>query len=368
MLIRTMCVVAVLTGCGADDTRPTCDGVELGTSFVAVRPPAEAVAVPGDDTTLVVWHEPDLDAGRATLHARCTGPDGTPIGPDAVLALEQYAASAFRAARRPDGRYAVVFGQWPRTSGAPHTIHLVDLDCAAGWSTPRLMLGPAQDLNVAEVVATDSFVAFTHTASDATGLVIDHADGTTSVTVDTIYGAGTLATSGDEIAVAWSGDDGPKLAFYDTRGRLLSGPMPTSGVATDLCWDGAEWAATFTAGQEVTVGWLDPAGEPGLSVMVSDGEGRSFSPALACDRGQVFAVWQRNTGGFVSGMDLYEAVIALAEVAPDATVVSVVDVEPPSGRISMLPVVSVGERVVTSWTSFGDTWYEQRVAASAPCR
>lgn len=95
-------------------------------SFVAVRPPAEAVAVPGDDTTLVVWHEPDFDAGRATMHARCTGPDGTPIAPDAVLALEQYAASAFRAARRPDGRYAVVFGQWPGTSGAPHTIHLVD--------------------------------------------------------------------------------------------------------------------------------------------------------------------------------------------------------------------------------------------------
>ena len=101
--------------------------------------------------------------------------------------------------------------------------------------------------------------------------------------------------------------------------------------------------------------------------MVSDGQGRSYSPGIACARGHVAAVWQHNTDGGVPGTDLSEAVIALAQLAPDATITSTVDIEAASGRLPTMPTAAIGKRLVVSWTSYGDNGYEQRVAASSVC-
>jgi hypothetical protein len=272
-------------------------------------------------------------------------------------------------ARLANGDYRVVYGTMSATSSQV-THFAIDLDCSAHLAAPRTVVGAQPSAWVHEAVSLGDGVAFLVVSSTATSLVIDGPNGVTATDIGPGDTVGALAAGNGTIAVALDSAGSWSWSLFDLDGRRRSGPTTlfagASNHVASLCWDGSAWSAVLDPDSEVRFVRLDNNGAALLApILVSDGSGASSLPDMACAADRVAFAWMHSTGVSLP-MSLVEHTIFVSELGLDGSVITApVEVEPPIGRISMLPDVVTGRRLIVSWSSYRDA-YDQRLAASAP--
>lgn len=183
-----------------------------------------------------------------------------------------------------------------------------------------------------------------------------------------------------EIGLVWA--DAEREVWFarlSTSGEVLADPLGLGPLADylvpGLCWDGSAYAIAYTErGTPEVIGDVyfariadDEIGEP---LLLSQGDGASWAPRIACGDAGYGVAWQHDVGGTVPGTDLDVSRIEFATVSADgATATPPIAVEPAGASQSMLPRVAAldGEGYLVSWGEYDSTTYRQELSGIDGC-
>jgi hypothetical protein len=188
-----------------------------------------------------------------------------------------------------------------------------------------------------------------------------------------------FAVGDGELGLAWADEVDDQLRFVRVSpdGEVIADPITIGPIEYDpspgICFEGGAYFIAHKIGSGGTGDVYltriadDAVGEP---ILVSDGGGESFRPAVACSEGVVGVVWQDNLPGNVAGTDLTLSQIEFAAVLPgadDAT--DPIVVEPSTEGLAALARLAAdgdgGFRV--AWVDYGPSGYRTQLSSIDRC-